>query len=99
MFKSCEFLHVLSKFVMSKSKTIYGLIWKDSFDICPSCEKCFSKSLLEKSWSKHITLFQPGSVIFGNGSNYDNNTCKFFDDGNHNDTQDYVQKVKNNHWI
>lgn len=36
----------------------------------------------------------PGSVIFGNGSSDLNlTTCKKFDDGNHTDLQDYIQKT------
>jgi len=34
-----------------------------------------------------------GSVWFGNGSSYDKETCKIFDDGNHTELQDYVQKT------
>ena len=41
-----------------------------------------------------VFLLQPGSVIFGNGSSDLNlTTCKKFDDGNHTDLQDYIQKV------
>ena len=32
-------------------------------------------------------------MIFGNGSKYDKETCKVFDDGNHDELQEYVQKV------
>ena len=32
-------------------------------------------------------------MIFGNGSKYDKETCENFDDGNHDELQEYVQKV------
>ena len=42
----------------------------------------------------YVFPLQPGSVIFGDGpSDLNITTCKIFDDGNHTDLQDYIQKV------
>ena len=41
----------------------------------------------------NFCIFQVGSILFGNGSTWDEEICDNLDNGNYTDIQSYVQKV------